>query len=803
MTPTEPGWLRRTITESRRRRVFRVAAAYAAGAWLLIEVASVIVPVLLLPEWITRAVVLSVLVGFPLAIALAWVFDVTPSGIRRARPDAGTGMAPDAGCESAALPSGVFTGFVAGAVIASAALFVYQRIGTGTPVSGAPPTVAEIELLARDGNYAQAYKLAVAQPDIDDRLQSMWPLISDRVTILTQPPGAKVTALGESAYANGATDPVVMGVTPMEEVRVAREDHVLRIELDGYEPVERLVSSALRRVEAPLGRDIPLRIEVEMVPIGAAPGDAVAVPGGAYELVSPDLPPGKKAHLDDFFIDRYEVDNDSYRKFIQQGGYRQRELWQRLDEYDDAEGLDAALGVLVDRTGLPGPRGWSGQLPPSGQGRHPVTGVSWFEASAYCRSHGKRLPTAYQWEKAARAGQVTHAEGFVMPWGYVGSNSGVVERANFSSDGPVEVDAHPFGISPFGAYAMAGNVKEWLLNSAGIGRLATGGSWDDPGYLFSEFGSFDPMTASSTIGFRCATVRADDAGQIGDQGRQSLDLDGLTPEYTPVDEEGFANLLAHYRYDSRSGEARVLERLETPVWIREKLEFAGPGDEQVIAYLWLPTSAPPPYQTLLFVPGAGAFFGRRLDSAVEDTIGALIRSGRAAFAVVMKGMTERAWGAGYEMPAPSSVRFRDVMVQHATEMRLGIDYLATRDDIALDKLAYVAVSWGAGSRLGFAAVDDRFSAVVFIGGGIDERLKPTLPEADNVNFAPYIRPPKLLINGRSDEEHPWLTRALPLWNLLQEPKQKVVVEGAGHVPSQEALIPAVKRFLDETFGPVQ
>ncbi len=79
----------------------------------------------------------------------------------------------------------------------------------------------------------------------------------------------------------------------------------------------------------------------------------------------------------------------------------------------------------------------------------------------------------------------------------------------------------------------------------------------------------------------------------------------------------------------------------------------------------------------------------------------------------------------------------------------------------------MAVSWGAGSRLGFAAVDDRFSAVVFIGGGIDERLKPTLPEADNVNFAPYIRPPKLLINGRSDEEHPWLTRALPLWNLLQ------------------------------------
>jgi pimeloyl-ACP methyl ester carboxylesterase len=119
-----------------------------------------------------------------------------------------------------------------------------------------------------------------------------------------------------------------------------------------------------------------------------------------------------------------------------------------------------------------------------------------------------------------------------------------------------------------------------------------------------------------------------------------------------------------------------------------------------------------------------------------------------------------------------------------------------------DRVAYVGVSFGAGSRLAFSAVDDRYRAVVYIGGGIDERVKPNLPEADNVNFAPYVRVPKLLINGRSDEEHPWLTRGLPLWNLLSEPKELVLVEGGGHLPPLEDRIPALTGFLDRTLGPV-
>lgn len=171
-------------------------------------------------------------------------------------------------------------------------------------------------------------------------------------------------------------------------------------------------------------------------------------------------------------------------------------------------------------------------------------------------------------------------------------------------------------------------------------------------------------------------------------------------------------------------------------------------------------------------------------------------------AVVMKGMLEREFPSDFTPPPPPSVEFRDLMVHHATELRLGMDYAESRGDVDPDKFAYLAVSWGAGSRLAFSAVDDRFKAVVYIGGGIDERVRPTLPEADNVNFAPYVRAPKLLLNGRNDEEHPWLSRALPLWDLLSEPKELVLVEGAGHVVPLEDRVPAINDFLDRILGSV-
>lgn len=80
------------LGEIKRRKVFQVAAAYAVVGWLLIEVASVLLPTFQAPDWVMRAFSFAVIAGFPLALILAWAFDLTPEGIRPAAPAPG----PDA-----------------------------------------------------------------------------------------------------------------------------------------------------------------------------------------------------------------------------------------------------------------------------------------------------------------------------------------------------------------------------------------------------------------------------------------------------------------------------------------------------------------------------------------------------------------------------------------------------------------------------------------------------------------------------------------------------------------------------------
>ena len=75
--------LRTFLTELRRRNVYKVAIAYGVVAWLLMQVASQIFPFFEIPNWAVRLVVLLLLIGFPVALILAWAFELTPEGLKR------------------------------------------------------------------------------------------------------------------------------------------------------------------------------------------------------------------------------------------------------------------------------------------------------------------------------------------------------------------------------------------------------------------------------------------------------------------------------------------------------------------------------------------------------------------------------------------------------------------------------------------------------------------------------------------------------------------------------------------------
>src|SRR5256885_7434821 len=71
------------FAELKRRKVFRVALAYAVASWLLIQIATQVFPFFDIPSWAVRLIVVTLVLGFPVALLLSWIFDLTPSGIRR------------------------------------------------------------------------------------------------------------------------------------------------------------------------------------------------------------------------------------------------------------------------------------------------------------------------------------------------------------------------------------------------------------------------------------------------------------------------------------------------------------------------------------------------------------------------------------------------------------------------------------------------------------------------------------------------------------------------------------------------
>jgi len=115
---------------------------------------------------------------------------------------------------------------------------------------------------------------------------------------------------------------------------------------------------------------------------------------------------------------------------------------------------------MTDRTGRPGPSTWEAGEYPEGRENYPVGGVSWYEALAFAKFAGKAIPTVVHWN---------HAAGIIH-------SASIVPLSNFSGQGPSPVGSGG-GISAYGTYDMAGNVREWCLNASGDGRFILGGGW--------------------------------------------------------------------------------------------------------------------------------------------------------------------------------------------------------------------------------------------------------------------------------------------------------------------------------------
>jgi iron(II)-dependent oxidoreductase len=159
--------------------------------------------------------------------------------------------------------------------------------------------------------------------------------------------------------------------------------------------------------------------------------------------------------VEHFFLDRCPVTNKQFQQFVAAGGYEQTALWD--------ESILPALLHFVDQTGQPGPAFWQDGCYGLGRENHPVVGISWFEAVAYTRWVGKRLPTDAEWVKAGCWPVTLSASTRVQrkyPWGDFMDHG----RANLWGSGrgdTVPVDEFAAGASVGGVCQLIGNVWEW------------------------------------------------------------------------------------------------------------------------------------------------------------------------------------------------------------------------------------------------------------------------------------------------------------------------------------------------------
>jgi formylglycine-generating enzyme required for sulfatase activity len=246
-------------------------------------------------------------------------------------------------------------------------------------------------------------------------------------------------------------------------------------------------SAQLDRLRRAKPSDVPKVADTPMVEIPA--GEFGMGIDGMQALE--DEKPSHRPWLDTYAIDLHEVTTAQYAAFLSSNDRPRPWQWETVN--------------LADH------------------GDRPVIGVDWFDAEAYCRWKGGRLPTEAEWEKAARG-----TDGRLYPWGNQApskdvANFGLGARFTYTQV-LFPVRSHEEGRSPFGLYHMAGNVYEWVKDwyqgnyyeisppqnpqgpELGEFKVLRGGSWSDlPKYLltYSRF-KLPPETRNSYVGFRCA-----------------------------------------------------------------------------------------------------------------------------------------------------------------------------------------------------------------------------------------------------------------------------------------------------------
>jgi serine/threonine protein kinase/formylglycine-generating enzyme required for sulfatase activity/dienelactone hydrolase len=617
---------------------------------------------------------------------------------------------------------------------------------------------------------AQAQRYLPNDPDLLKLAQN-----TKTVSITSSPAGSTVQI---QDYRTPSGPWKTLGVTPLTNVAIPKGYFRWKVAKPG-------LGEMLVAPETSAQMNFPLEAFLK------APEGMVPVPATHWQNFVAFLGWLGPVEIPAFYIDRYEVTNRDFQRFVDVGGYNNPTFWpQRLTGAGRDLTFAQAIAEFRDTTGRPGPFTWVGGHYPEGKGDLPVAGVSYFEAAAYAAFAGKSLPAIAQWIDAAPEDATADA----------------ISQANISLPASSLVSAGTFNdLGAFGTYDMAGNVREWTANPVDDGlHMLMGGSWRSPAYIASEPEASSPFDRSDTNGIRCvhntgplpAVLTAHVQRVLRDFSR-----------FKPANDEVFAAYKLLYAYPNTplNASSGGIVR-ETADWREEKVAYdTGYRGERMSAYLFLPKNIPPPFQTVLFFPSARILYQTSNNNGLElgdmQFIDYILQSGRAVLYPIYEGTYERK----VDFHLPSGAQSIEITTDRFKDTARSLDFLDSRPDLDHSKIAYLGVSMGSAEGIIYTTLlQDRLQTAVFLDGGFF--LDPPPPGGDQADFASRMKKPVLMVNGRYDYVFSEEKSQEPFFKMLGTPaadKRHVLFDTPHDVSQQHPqLARTVLDWLDHYLGPV-
>ena len=184
-----------------------------------------------------------------------------------------------------------------------------------------------------------------------------------------------------------------------------------------------------------------------------------------------------------------------------------------------------------------------------------------------------------------------------------------------------------------------------------------------------------------------------------------------------------------------------------------------------------------------------------------------LKNGRAVVYPVYKGTFERQDGlpGSLHYRHDKSHEYKDYVVKIVKDFQRVIDYLETRPDLDVEKIAYFGVSWGGIMGSIIPAMEERIKIAIIDAGGLKPFEQKAKPEVDPINYVSRVTIPTLMLHGRFDTNVSFDKAAKPMFDLLgtNEKHKKLIVYETDHIIPRKELIKESLDWLDQYFGVVK